>query len=246
MADDGRDGSWLESDSESFIDWGQYFVPYRNMQIRIVCDMVPTAGPGEGYVELCCGEGRLSEALLQSQTNARVLALDGSAAMQAATRERLAPFGDRAEVAEFDIMADDWRRLPFAPLAVVSSLAVHHLDGGQKRHLFGDMYRARKPGGRLIIADLIETQSDQATAIAAWSWDRTAREAARAHKGAGDPYQEFVDGEWNYYASSEPDPIDKPSSLLAQLNWLEDVGFVEVDVHWLLAGHAIFSGRKGD
>jgi hypothetical protein len=25
---------------------------------------------------------------------------------------------------------------------------------------------------------------------------------------------------------------------------LQGAGFVEVDVHWLLAGHAIFSGRK--
>ena len=56
--------------------------------------------------------------------------------------------------------------------------------------------------------------------------------------------QYFVETGWNYYADPNPDPIDKPSPLLAQLKWLEGAGFIEVDVHWLLAGHAIFSGRK--
>jgi hypothetical protein len=28
------------------------------------------------------------------------------------------------------------------------------------------------------------------------------------------------------------------------LKWLEAAGLVEVDAHWLVAGHAIFSGRK--
>lgn len=38
--------------------------------------------------------------------------------------------------------------------------------------------------------------------------------------------------------------IDKPSPLFDQLRWLENAGFVDVDVHWMLAGHALFSARK--
>ena len=47
-------------------------------------------------------------------------------------------------------------------------------------------------------------------------------------------------------ASRDPDgnPIDKPSSLAEQLAWLVQAGFVGVDCHWLVAGHAIFSGRR--
>jgi hypothetical protein len=29
-----------------------------------------------------------------------------------------------------------------------------------------------------------------------------------------------------------------------QLAWLAEAGFTGIDCHWLLAGHAIFSGRK--
>jgi len=229
------------------MDWGQYFVPHRATQHRIIADLAPTAGPGDGYVELCCGEGRLSEALLRAQPQATVLALDGSEAMRQAAAARLAPFGERARVAAFDLDSDGWRTLsgaPAAPLAIVSSLAIHHLDGRRKRKLYDHMHLALKPGGRLIIADLLEPLSTAAKAVAAWTWDQNAREAALDHHGPEDPYQQFVETNWNYYADPDPDPIDKPSPLLTQLKWLEQVGFIEVDVHWMLAGHAIFSGRK--
>jgi tRNA (cmo5U34)-methyltransferase len=31
---------------------------------------------------------------------------------------------------------------------------------------------------------------------------------------------------------------------LDQLLWLKEAGIESIDVHWLKAGHAIFSGRK--
>jgi tRNA (cmo5U34)-methyltransferase len=48
---------------------------------------------------------------------------------------------------------------------------------------------------------------------------------------------------WNLFTDPEPDPYDKPSPLLKQTQWLEKAGFVDVDVFWMLAGHAIFGGR---
>ena len=38
--------------------------------------------------------------------------------------------------------------------------------------------------------------------------------------------------------------FDKPSPLFDQLKWLDEAGFTDVDVFWMKAGHAIFSGRK--
>jgi tRNA (cmo5U34)-methyltransferase len=39
-------------------------------------------------------------------------------------------------------------------------------------------------------------------------------------------------------------PIDRPSTLVDQLNWLQTAGSTQVDVFWLRAGHAIFGGWK--
>ena len=57
-------------------------------------------------------------------------------------------------------------------------------------------------------------------------------------------FEFFQDDTWNYYSDPAPDPIDQPSALLDQLKWLEAAGLRNVDVHWLKAGHAIFSGVK--
>ena len=51
---------------------------------------------------------------------------------------------------------------------------------------------------------------------------------------------------WNIFRYLDPEDIDKPSPLFDQLKWLEQSGFSNVDVHWMLAGHAIFSARKLD
>jgi hypothetical protein len=45
------------------------------------------------------------------------------------------------------------------------------------------------------------------------------------------------------YRYFDPDDIDRPSRLFDQLKWLERAGFVDVDVYWMQAGHAIFGGR---
>ena len=62
--------------------------------------------------------------------------------------------------------------------------------------------------------------------------------------GALGAFEFFRDDRWNYFSDPSPDPVDQPSSLLDQLKWLEAAGLERVDVHWLRAGQAIFSGRK--
>ncbi len=47
---------------------------------------------------------------------------------------------------------------------------------------------------------------------------------------------------WNIY--DYPDPVDKPSTLLEQLRWMEGAGFEGVDVFWARAGHALLGGYR--
>ncbi len=72
------------------------------------------------------------------------------------------------------------------------------------------------------------------------------RPRARALALDGDlrAFAEFQRLGWNYFRDPDGNPIDKPSSLAEQLAWLAEAGFAGVDCHWLVAGHAIFSGRK--
>ncbi len=236
--------AWGESDSDHFIDYGAYFVPEREVQIDTICSVIPQPEGTVHIAELCCGEGLLAAALAARFPTATVHALDGSKTMLEATAKRLEPFGQRFDTQLFDISADEWHRLPRPLHAVVSSLAVHHLDGPGKAQLFADMTAALEPGGVLVICDLVEATSEQGSEVYARHWDDGVRQRSLELDGNLDKFELFKDDRWNYYADPEPDPVDQPSSLFSQLKWMEAAGLTQVDVHWLKAGHAIFSGRK--
>jgi tRNA (cmo5U34)-methyltransferase len=89
---------------------------------------------------------------------------------------------------------------------VVSGLAIHHLEHPRKRELFNEVHSLLAPGGVFANLDLVRSAS-------ARLHERFRREIGRV----------------------EDDPTDRLAGLGAQMDWLRDVGFAEVDCHfkWL-------------
>lgn len=241
-----RTSGWDETDSREFIDSGHLFVPDREEQIATVLDLIPELPKsGEGLlVDLCCGAGPLTAALLERFPRARVLAMDLSPAMLEHVRSTLSGAGDRLQTRQFDLSDTSWRRFPEPVHAFVSSLAIHHLDGEGKRRLFCDLAAALAPGGAVVIADLVRPASPAGQALAAKAWDEAVRRRSLEIAGDLAPYKIFQEELWNFYSDPDPDPIDQPSPLINQLQWLAEAGLIGVEVHWMKAGHAIFSGFR--
>ena len=55
---------WEEENSQDFIDYGKYFVPDREIQINCICEVIPPPSESAYILDLCCGEGLLTRALL--------------------------------------------------------------------------------------------------------------------------------------------------------------------------------------
>ena len=111
----------------------------------VVLDRLPLAGD-ERVLDAGCGSGRVTELLAARLPRGRVIALDGSAAMIAAARERLAPFGDRIDY----VVADLGQPLPIdAPVDAILSTATFHwvLDHDA---LFANLAAVLRPGGWLV------------------------------------------------------------------------------------------------
>lgn len=233
---------WDEENSKLFMDYGRYFVPEREQQIQIICDLIPPRDEPFHILELCCGEGLLANALLERFPNAIVHGFDGSTEMLQQSQRRLAQYGERFMPEHFDLHAQEWRKPAWPLRAVVSSLAIHHLDAREKQELYADVYGMLGVGGALVIADLILPSSEAAMKVAARAWDEAVRERSLELDGTEDAFDYFRRTKWNYYES--PDEFDKPSPLFDHLRWLEQAGFSEVDAYWLKAGHAIYGGRK--
>jgi tRNA (cmo5U34)-methyltransferase len=237
-----REG-WREDDSALFINYGRAFTPEREHQQAILGDLVASVTPHR-VVELCCGSGDLARLLLERLPEVHLLALDGSPTMLAETRTTCSAHAHRLELHAFDLAAPDWRRLQPPPDAVCSSLAVHHLDGGQKRQLFADLQAALRPGGVFVLADLILPASAAGWRIAAEDWDRAVEERSLQIYGDDRAQRKFADLRWNYFRWPHDNGIDHPSSVAEHIAWLEAAGLEAVELHWLSAGHAIFSARK--
>ena len=102
-------------------------------------------------LDLGGGTGSTSRAVLDARPGARVVLVDENPQMLDVARELLP--ADRVEQLVVADLADP---LPDGPFdLVVSALAVHHLDGAQKRALFSTVRDLLAPGGRFALADVV-------------------------------------------------------------------------------------------
>ena len=233
---------WNEDDSATYRELAPVAVPSRVRQLATIATLLPFDSTDTfRIVEIGCGEGILGHTLAALFPNARITELDGSATMREATARRLTPHGDRIRVDSMDLADDDWRGHLDGADAVVSSLVIHHLDGPAKKRLFEDIGRRTSERSALVVADLVEPAHPQALELFAGSWDESARLQAE-DSGRSELFDLFRSTEWNIYRV--PDPMDKPSRLVDQLQWLTGAGFELVDCFWLEAGHAIYGGYK--
>jgi tRNA (cmo5U34)-methyltransferase len=237
-----NEARWSEANSRQFLDVGQYLAPDREQQIELMRDLIPANSDAVHVLDLCCGGGLLSEALLEGSGTWTVHGLDGSLEMLNSAQKRLARFGERFQPQAFDLFATAWRQMALPVHAVVSSLAIHHLDGPQKQALFRDVHDMLMPGGVLLIADVVQPATPEAVAAAIDTWDESVRQRSLSLSGDLRGWEAFQRDRWNLYRY--PNAQDKPDRLSDQLAWLAATGFHAVDVFWLKAGHAIYGGQK--
>ena len=108
--------------------------------------------PTDACVDLGAGTGFVAMAL--APLVASVLAVDISTAMSESLAERAAQAGlDNVSTEVSDLR--HFRLLPASVDLVVSSYALHHLADADKRVLVAQAARWLRPGGRLVIADMM-------------------------------------------------------------------------------------------
>jgi tRNA (cmo5U34)-methyltransferase len=161
-------------------------------------------------LDLGAGTGLLSQAVRAAHPGAELVLLDGAGLMLDEARARLGDDGVRYVEADMTAPLPDGRWD-----AVVSALAIHHLDDTAKQRLFRRVRAALEPGGVFVNVEQVAGSSDAFTAL----YDRWHEACARA---AGSD-----DAEWS--AAVERMAFDRCASVEDQLGWLRDAGFEHAD-----------------
>ena len=183
--------------------------------------LVP-GGP-KRVLDLGAGTGLLSAFVAEAFPQAELTLLDGASAMLEQARERL---GDRASYVVGDL-ADPLPEGRFC--AVVSALAIHHLDDAGKRALFARVREALPEGGVFVNAEQVAAPTP-ALEEENWRWHRDEAMA----RGA-------TEAEWA--GAVERMRYDRCATVEDQLAWLRDAGFADADCFFKERRFAVLVAR---
>ncbi len=182
-------------------------------------------GPLREVLDLGTGTGVLAGLVADAHPEARLTLLDGAPAMVARATERLGPRAAAGLVQDFA------EPLPAGPFdAVVSSLAIHHLDDAGKASLYARAHAALRPGGAFVNAEQVLGATPALDALL-----RRWHEAEARALGASEE-------EWA--AAAERMTHDRCATLETNLALLRDAGFGDVGVHFVDGRFTTFAGRR--
>lgn len=172
------------------------------------------ASAARRILDLGTGDGRLLALLLIDRPDAEGIALDFSSTMLAAARGRFAA-DSRVGIVEHNL--DE----PLPDLgrfdAIVSSFAIHHCEDLRKRQLYAEIFACLEPGGVF------------------WNLEHVAPGSDVAH-------QRFLHALG--MTAADEDPSNKLAPVDAQLAWLRDIGFIDVDCYWKWLELALIGGVR--
>jgi len=165
-------------------------------------------------LDLGTGDGRLLALLRIVRPEMVGVGLDFSELMLEAARKRFAD-DDRTELVKHDLAEP----LPAIGRfdAVVSSMAIHHLEHERKRSLYGEVFDLLEPGG--VFANFEHVASP------------THRLHLAFFAAIGEPLE-------------DEDPSDRLVDVERQLVWLRGLGFDDVDCYWKWLEMALLIGVK--
>lgn len=187
-------------------------IPHRDTAERMLLQALPES-VGRA-LDLGTGDGRLLALVRSEHPVAECVGLDASPVMLARFRERFT--GDPLVEAHAHDLHDPLT-LPGQFDAVVSGLAIHHLEDERKREMFGEIYALLAPGGVFANLDLVTSPTEA-------QHERFRREIGRA----------------------QDDPTDRLSDLCEQLVWLREAGFREVDCHFKWLELSLMVGKAAE
>lgn len=240
---DFQQTEWYEAEKAAyFMDHASRYIPDRTRTQELLASLLSQVlaprFPGRtlDVLELGCGDGALSHALMVRHSGITVTLLDASRDMLDGAQKR---FGCDPRVRYIQATFQDviaGRTDLGTPHFIVSSLAVHHLTLAEKAQLFVCAARALVPGGAFANVDVVLSP---AACVEGWYLELW-RDWIREHDAVAADGKSFTHIPTQYKQNAD----NLPDTLQDQLCELERAGFDAVDVFFKSGVFAAYGGFK--
>ncbi len=203
---------------------------YQNM-VGDLPKYLPKEFVPQNILDLGCGNGNVTQVLLSAFPNSNYHLVDASAEMLLGCQERF------KTAASFQYHQAFFQGLNFSEKTfdlIVACLSIHHLQASEKMDFFKKCYFWLRPGGLLMMGDLMIEKANHAFhEIHLQEWKKAA-------------FQQGTEEEEWQFLMEHYDTYDFPSGMEKQITWLGDAGFEKVHTAFRKTGWTVLVAEKLD
>jgi ubiquinone/menaquinone biosynthesis C-methylase UbiE len=242
ISPDRGDVIWQDASVVSNYQISSKTIPFVDVHFEIMHRLIEAAGiDARNVLDLGAGNGIATFEVAKRQPVERATLTEFSEPMLDLARKRIADeapgFAPTFVVGDF--RERDWqdevaRHGPYD--LVVSRFAIHHIPHEMKRALYGDILGFLRPGGVFINIEHTASLSPMYNE----AHDRLMVECMYGAASGSERFDEVL--------ASYRERADGPANILApvedQLQWLRELGFVDVDCAFKAFELAVFAGRR--
>ena len=204
------------------------WVPWYDEIIAMTVGNLPDRPSQPCVLDLGGGTGNLSATLIEKYPQAEIHIVDFSSKMIDFCQQRFVN-NDRVQVYEQDFMTLDFEEAAFDH--VISQITLHHLEDANKKQLFQNVHKWLKPGGTLSYSDIFRGINNDVHDRYNSQWKTACYEL-----GASDE-------QWNHFWDHDQ-RYDRHIPIVDVVNWLQEIGFKEIDITWRHSLWANMVARK--
>lgn len=219
----------FEEEASEFDNIILKLVPHYIQMIDALVSAIPFKNTDSiNIIDLGCGTGYVSMKIKERFPNSKLTCLDFAENMIAQAKIRMNKYRN------VNFYLEDIRKFEFDKKydAVVSSLALHHLETNKdKIKFYKKIFDALEPEGVFYNSDIILGSNETLHELYISKWKEF-----MAKSLPGDE----IEDTWMAKHHKE----DRPEVLLDQIYWLKDIGFKQIDIIWKYYNFAVYGGTK--